>query len=127
MIVLADVAFAVDSIPAAFAITRDPLLIWMGNAFALLGLRALFVLVDGLVRRFRYMRQTVALVLVVVAAKLLAEDAVHVPALVGLIAVVALLAGGLGASVLADRRDEAKPAGVARERRRAGDGATRTE
>jgi tellurite resistance protein TerC len=127
MIVLADVAFAVDSIPAAFAITRDPLLIWMGNAFALLGLRALFVLVDGLVRRFRYMRQTVALVLVVVAAKLLAEDAVHVPALVGLIAVVALLAGGLGASVLADRRDEAKPARVARERRRAGDGATRTE
>src|SRR3954453_9015170 len=88
MIVLADVAFADDSIPATFAITRDPLLIWMGNAVALLGLRALFVLVDGLVRRFRYMGQTGALVLVVVAAKLLAEDAVHLPALVGLIAVV---------------------------------------
>src|SRR3954465_7503564 len=77
----------------------------MGNAFALLGMRALFVLVDGLVRRFRYMRQTVALVLVVVAAKLLAEDAIHVPPLVGLLAVTALLAGGLGASLLADRRD----------------------
>ncbi|HEY7455006.1 MAG TPA: TerC/Alx family metal homeostasis membrane protein, partial [Thermoleophilaceae bacterium] len=43
-IVFADIAFAIDSIPAAFAITRDPLLIWMGNVFALLGLRALFVL-----------------------------------------------------------------------------------
>ena len=45
-IVFADIAFAIDSIPAAFAITRDPLLIWMGNVFALLGLRALFVLVE---------------------------------------------------------------------------------
>jgi tellurite resistance protein TerC len=52
-IVFADIAFAIDSIPAAFAITRDPLLIWMGNIFALLGLRALFVLVEGLMRRFR--------------------------------------------------------------------------
>jgi len=54
-VVAADIAFAVDSIPAAFGITRDPLLIWMGNVFALLGLRALFVLVEGLIRRFRYL------------------------------------------------------------------------
>jgi tellurite resistance protein TerC len=54
-IVFADIAFAIDSIPAAFAITRDPLLIWMGNVFALLGLRALFVLVESLVARFRYL------------------------------------------------------------------------
>ena len=59
---LADIAFAVDSIPAAFAITRDPLLIWMGNVFALLGLRALFVLVEGLTRRFRYLDETIAVV-----------------------------------------------------------------
>src|SRR5919112_5924825 len=52
-IVFADIAFAIDSIPAAFAITRDPLLIWMGNVFALLGLRALFVLVESLIARFR--------------------------------------------------------------------------
>src|SRR3954454_20603788 len=52
-IVFADIAFAIDSIPAAFAITRDPLLIWMGNVFALLGMRALFVLVESLVARFR--------------------------------------------------------------------------
>src|SRR5215211_5591047 len=57
-IVAADIAFAVDSIPAAFAITRDEFIIWMGNVFALLGMRALFVLVEGLIRRFRYLNQT---------------------------------------------------------------------
>ena len=62
-IVAADIAFAVDSIPAAFAITRDSVLIWMGNVFALLGLRALFVLVEGLIRRFRYLDETIAIVL----------------------------------------------------------------
>ncbi|MDQ3740100.1 MAG: TerC/Alx family metal homeostasis membrane protein, partial [Actinomycetota bacterium] len=51
-IVAADIAFAIDSIPAAFGITRDEFVIWMGNVFALLGLRALFVLVEGLIRRF---------------------------------------------------------------------------
>jgi tellurite resistance protein TerC len=73
-IVFADIAFAIDSIPAAFAITRDPLLIWMGNVFALLGLRALFVLVESLIARFRYLDETIALVLGVVGVKLLVED-----------------------------------------------------
>ena len=62
-IVFADIAFAIDSIPAAFAITRDSFLIWMGNVFALLGLRALFVLVEGLIARFRYLDETIAIVL----------------------------------------------------------------
>ncbi len=73
-IVAADIAFAVDSIPAAFAITRDSVLIWMGNIFALLGMRALFVLVEGLIRRFRYLDETIAFVLAAVAIKLLIED-----------------------------------------------------
>ena len=70
-IVFADIAFAIDSIPAAFAITRDPLLIWMGNVFALLGLRALFVLVESLIARFRYLDETIAIVLGLVGVKLL--------------------------------------------------------
>ena len=77
-IVFADIAFAIDSIPAAFAITRDPFLIWMGNVFALLGLRALFVLVEGLIARFRYLDETIAIVLGVVGVKLLIEDLVKV-------------------------------------------------
>ena len=74
----ADIAFAIDSIPAAFAITRDPLLIWMGNVFALLGLRALFVLVESLIARFRYLDETIAIVLGLVGVKLLVEDLVKV-------------------------------------------------
>ena len=62
-IVAADLAFAVDSIPAAFAITRDSVLIWMANVFALLGMRALFVLAEGPIRRFRYLDETIAVVL----------------------------------------------------------------
>jgi tellurite resistance protein TerC len=104
-IVAADIAFAVDSIPAAFAITRDSVLIWMGNVFALLGLRALFVLVEGLIRRFRYLDETIAVVLALVAVKLLLEDVYKIGPL-GSLAIVALaFAGGILASVVADRRD----------------------
>ena len=104
-IVFADLAFAIDSIPAAFAITRDGFLIWMGNVFALLGLRALFVLVDGLVRRFRYLDQTVAIVLAFVAVKLLTEAIVTIPPLPSLAIVAGLFALGIVASLIADRRD----------------------
>ena len=77
-VVFADIAFAIDSIPAAFAITTDPLLIWMGNVFALLGLRALFVLVESLIARFRYLDETIAVVLGLVGVKLLIEDVVKI-------------------------------------------------
>jgi tellurite resistance protein TerC len=104
-VVFADIAFAIDSIPAAFAITRDPFLIWMGNVFALLGLRALFVLVEGLIRRFRYLDQTIAIVLALVGAKLLTEDLIHIGPLASLAAVAAMFTGGILASIVADRRD----------------------
>ena len=103
--VFADIAFAVDSIPAAFGITRDSFLIWMGNVFALLGLRALFVLVDGLIKRFRYLDETIAIVLAVVAVKLLIEDVYKMPPEASLALVLGLLAGGMILSVIADRRE----------------------
>jgi len=104
-VVFADIAFAIDSIPAAFAITRDPFLIWMGNVFALLGLRALFVLVEGLIRRFRYLDQTIAVVLGLVGVKLLIEDVVHVGPIASLAMIALLFAIGIAASLIADRRD----------------------
>jgi tellurite resistance protein TerC len=104
-IVAADIAFAVDSIPAAFAITRDSVLIWMGNVFALLGLRALFVLVEGLIRRFRYLDETIALVLAIVGVKLLIEDVVKIGPVVSLLIVAACFVVGIVASLIADRRD----------------------
>ena len=104
-IVAADIAFAIDSIPAAFAITRDSVLIWMGNIFALLGLRALFVLVEGLIRRFRYLDETIAIVLGIVAVKLLAEDLYKAGPVLTLVIVFVAFAIGIVASLIADRRD----------------------
>jgi tellurite resistance protein TerC len=106
-IVAADIAFAVDSIPAAFAITRDEFVIWMGNVFALLGLRALFVLVEGLIRRFRYLDQTIAIVLGLVGVQLILEHA-HVVdispvASLGIVALAFTI--GIVASLVADRRE----------------------
>jgi tellurite resistance protein TerC len=104
-VVAADIAFAVDSIPAAFAITRESVLIWMGNIFALLGLRALFVLVEGLIRRFRYLDQTIAVVLALVAVKLLVEELVKIGPVASLAMVAVAFAVGIVASLVADRRD----------------------
>jgi tellurite resistance protein TerC len=104
-IVAADIAFAVDSIPAAFAITRDPLIIWAGNVFALVGLRALFVLVEGLIRRFRYLDETIAVVLALIAVKLLIEEAVKIGPVASLAMVALAFTIGITASIVADRRD----------------------
>ena len=112
-IVFADIAFAIDSIPAAFAITRDPLLIWMGNVFALLGLRALFVLVESLIARFRYLDETIAVVLALVGVKLLIEDLVKIGPVPSLAVIAVAFAIGIWLSVRADRRD---PEGAERRR-----------
>jgi tellurite resistance protein TerC len=104
-IVFADLAFAIDSIPAAFAITRDPLLIWMGNVFALLGMRALFVLVESLIARFRYLDETIAIVLGLVGVKLLIEDLVEIGPLVSLAVIAVAFTIGILLSIRADRRD----------------------
>jgi tellurite resistance protein TerC len=104
-IVFADIAFAIDSIPAAFAITRDPLLIWMGNVFALLGLRALFVLVESLIARFRYLDETIAVVLGLVGVKLLIEDLWKVGPVESLVVIAVAFTIGIYLSLRADRRD----------------------
>jgi tellurite resistance protein TerC len=117
-IVAADIAFAVDSIPAAFAITRDPLIIWMGNVFALVGLRSLFALVEGLIRRFRYLDQTIAVVLALIAAKLLLEPVVKIGPVASLAMVAIAFAVGIGASLVGDKRD---PEGAEERRARNGE------
>src|SRR6266545_3270853 len=109
-VVAADIAFAVDSIPAAFAITTDAFAIWAANAFALMGLRALFALVEELIRRFRYLDETIAVVLGIVGVKLLIEDLYKVGPIASLAVVLAAFAVGIAASILRDRRD---PAGAA--------------
>ena len=101
----ADIAFAVDSIPASFAVTRDWTAIWLANALALLGLRSLIALVDDLVRRFRYIGKTIALVIAFAGAKILLAPVVELSDAVTVAVIATLFAAGVGASVVADRLD----------------------
>ena len=85
-------------------------MIWTANAFALLGLGALLALVDILVRRFRYLGKTIALILTFVAIKILITDLIHVSDLASLAFIAALLGAGIVASLAADRLDPVHPA-----------------
>ena len=105
-----DVIYAIDSIPAIFAITLDPFIVFTSNIFAILGLRSLFFLLADLVDRFRYLKIGLAAVLVFVGAKMAAIDLVKVSAPASL-AVIALLLGiSVGLSWRASRREEARRA-----------------
>jgi tellurite resistance protein TerC len=105
-VALADVIFAIDSIPAVLAITTDTFLVFAANAFALLGLRALYFLLDGMAQRFEYLHYGLGALLVFVGVKMLVEDiAGHLPVGVSLGVIVAVLGASVGASLLlSDRR-----------------------
>ncbi|HET8835999.1 MAG TPA: TerC family protein, partial [Gemmatimonadales bacterium] len=100
-----DLVFAIDSIPAIFAVTRDPFLVYSSNVFAILGLRALFFVLAGMMDRFVYLKPGVALILVFVGAKMLASGWLHVPTLVSLVVIVLTLSGAVGLSLLRSARE----------------------
>ena len=103
-LIFTDLIFAIDSIPAAFAITRDAFIIWTANVFALLGLRALIIVVERLLQRFRYLDETIAVVLGVIAIKLITEEAglVHISPGLSLAIVVGIFVIGIVASLIGD-------------------------
>ena len=70
---ISDIIFAFDSIPAIFAITRDPFIVWTSNIFAILGLRALYFLLSGMVTRFNLLKYGIALILIFVGFKMVIE------------------------------------------------------
>jgi tellurite resistance protein TerC len=109
MVELTDVVFAVDSIPAILAVTRDPFLVFTSNAFAILGLRSLYFAVAGLMAMFRYLRYSLVLILAFVGMKMLLVSHFRVPNLVSLSIILGTLALGILASVIAMRRDDANP------------------
>ena len=116
MVEFTDVIFAVDSIPAIFAITGDPFLVFTSNVFAILGLRSLYFALAGMIDEFRYLKVSLALVLMIVGAKMMTH--VWLKELAGqyfnlyLLAVVLfVLAAGVVASMLATRRDTRRERG----------------
>ncbi len=101
LIEITDLVFAVDSIPAVFAVTSDPFIVFTSNIFAILGLRALYFAISGFVARLRYLKVGLALVLIFVALKMLVSDFYKVPVQVSLAVVLALLAGATMLSLMA--------------------------
>jgi tellurite resistance protein TerC len=105
---ITDVVFAVDSIPAILAVTRDPFLVFTSNAFAILGLRALYFAVAGLMAMFRYLKYSLVLILAFVGVKMILVNHYHVPNLTSLGIILATLGAGVLASLWATRREAQK-------------------
>jgi tellurite resistance protein TerC len=104
---LSDVVFAVDSIPAVYAVTEDPFIVFTSNIFAILGLRSLFSLLARVIEKFHLLKVGLALVLVFVGGKMLVAGVFKVPIVVSLVVIGAILAGSMLASVWSRRRREA--------------------
>jgi tellurite resistance protein TerC len=109
LVEVTDVIFAVDSIPAIFAVTLDPFIVFTSNIFAILGLRSLYFLLQGLVDRFVYLKVGLAGVLVFVGLKMVVVEFVKVPPVVSLAVVCSILGASVAAS-LARRRPLTSPA-----------------
>ncbi len=92
VIALTNVIFAVDSIPAVFGVTREPFIVFTSNAFALVGLRSLYFLLAGAVRKLVYLNIGLAAILIIVGTKMVLEDLVHVPIWLSLVVIVVILA-----------------------------------
>ncbi|RJP39775.1 MAG: TerC family protein, partial [Phycisphaerales bacterium] len=104
-----DVMFAVDSIPAIFAITRDPFIVFTSNIFAILGLRSLYFVLAGMLDRFRFMKFSLVVLLAFIGVKMLLAEWYHIPTPISLGAVCAILAAGVIVSLLRSGTPAAAP------------------
>lgn len=95
-----DVMFAVDSIPAVIAISRDPFIVYTSNIFAILGLRALYFLIAGLITLFRYFKYGLSVVLIFIGMKMLISDFYKIPVVISLMVVFSIITISILASVL---------------------------
>ncbi|MCX6549894.1 MAG: tellurium resistance protein TerC, partial [Acidobacteria bacterium] len=99
-----------DSIPAVFAVTRDPFIVFTSNIFAILGLRAMYFLLAGVMNRFLYLKPGLAAVLVFVGAKMMMVDLYKIPIGISLGVVAGILALAIAASLVVTARDERRAA-----------------
>lgn len=100
MVESADLLFAVDSIPAVFAVTSDPFLVYSSNVFAILGLRSLYFALAPLLEHFRFLRPSLVLILAFVGIKMIAYNVAHIPVGTSLLIILGILIAGLIASVV---------------------------
>jgi tellurite resistance protein TerC len=100
LVEFADLVFAIDSIPAIFAITDDPFIVYTSNVMAILGLRSMYFLLAGIVHRFVYLKPALAMVLVFVGGKMMLIDVFKVPTVVSLAVIATLIGGAVALSLL---------------------------
>ena len=103
-----DIVFAVDSIPAIFAVTRKTFIVFSSNAFAIMGLRALYFVLQDLVKRFEYLQTGLTIVLGFVGVKMLLTDVYEIPIWVSLLVIVVTLGGAIVVSLRKAAREEAE-------------------
>ncbi len=103
----ADLVFAIDSVPAIFAVTSDPFIVYTSNVFAILGLRSMFFLLSGVIGKFWLLKPALAVVLAFVGAKMILIDLVKVPIAVSLTVVAGVIASGVIGSLVFPRRADA--------------------
>ncbi len=101
-----DILFAVDSIPAVLAISKDPFIVYTSNVFAILGLRSLFFAISGLMKLFHMLHYGLAAILSFVGVKMLIEDFFEIPVWASLIVIVAILLAAIASSVIWPEKDE---------------------
>lgn len=106
LVELSDVIFAVDSIPAIFAVTTDPFLVLTSNLFAILGLRAMYFLLAGVAERFSMLKYGLSVILVFIGFKMLIMDLYHIPIAVSLSVVAGILVLTLVINVFVNRRND---------------------
>jgi tellurite resistance protein TerC len=99
-----DLIFAVDSIPAIFAVTRDPFLVYTSNIFAILGLRSLYFVFANVMGKVSYLKLGLAVVLSCVGVKMVLTDIYHIPAALSLAVIAVILATAVAASIVRDQR-----------------------
>ena len=110
----ADVLFAIDSIPAIFAVTQDPFIVFTSNIFAILGLRALYFTLSAAMHKFKYVQSSLAFLLAFIGVKMLISHHHPIPAWVSLVMILGILGVGVSASLwenLASRAVERAPRG----------------
>ncbi|MEZ4571621.1 MAG: hypothetical protein R2849_15070 [Thermomicrobiales bacterium] len=106
VVIVTDIVFAVDSIPAIFAISQDPFIVFTSNVFAVLGLRSMYFLLADVIQRFQYLRHGLSVILVFIGVKMVLIDIYKIPIAVSLSVIVLVFAVAIFASIRRDRELE---------------------
>jgi len=107
---LTDIVFALDSIPAVLSVSKDIFIMVTSNIFAIMGLRSLYFVLAGAMDKFKYLKIALAVLLIVIGAKMIAHNHLHVPHAVSLALIAGIIGAGVALSILSTRREEAAAA-----------------